>query len=91
MGKSFFEWDEGNPYRIVDYMRLLGFNNLRVISPDQRRALSPAFDRMAPWPAESSVLNVDDVFLVNSTKSPAFGGRTNEATSSLLGSQRRRF
>jgi len=57
VGASFFEWDQGNPYRITAYMRLLGYNVV-ALSPEERLAHAERlkrFLRMPPWPAPDSV------------------------------------
>jgi hypothetical protein len=61
---SFFEWDAGNPWRMVLFMRLIGFVNLDLPSDEQRAALEGAFAPMPNWPAEGSVTVVDGVTLV---------------------------
>jgi hypothetical protein len=64
IGSSFFEWDGGNPYRIVAFMRLLGYDNLQAVTPDQRRNLLAQFEQMPIWPAAGSTIIVDGVTLV---------------------------
>jgi hypothetical protein len=34
LSRTFFDWDGGNPDRIVAYMTLLGYDNLRTVDPD---------------------------------------------------------
>jgi|GEM_PF-1606111 len=57
IGASFFEWDQGNPYRITAYMRLLGYNVV-TLSSEERLADAERlkrFLRMPAWPAPDSV------------------------------------
>jgi hypothetical protein len=65
-GASFFEWDSGNPHRIVLYMRLIGFTNLRVqpLSRQGCEKVMVEFSKMPAWPNVGSVKRVDDVVLV---------------------------
>jgi Glucosyl transferase GtrII len=69
---SFFEWDGGNEERILDYMRLIGYTNLRMASPEQRRQDLAEFDRMPAWPSRDSVRIVGDVTLVKLGTTPGF-------------------
>lgn len=64
VGQSFFEWDQGNPSRILTFMKLLGYNNLEVLSPSRRSEFIADFNTMPIWPAEGSVKVVGDVTLV---------------------------
>ncbi len=64
LGRTFFDWDGGNPQRIIAYMTLLGYENLSVISADRRRHFTPDFEPMPAWPATGSVKVVDGVTLV---------------------------
>lgn len=63
-GFSFFEWDGGNEERILDYMRLLGYSNLRAPPLEQRRQDLADFKQMPTWPSRDSVRIVGDVTLV---------------------------
>ncbi len=61
---SFFEWDRGNPDRMITYMSLLGYDNLKQVSKVRRLELKPQFEQMPVWPAKESVKRVDDVVLI---------------------------
>ena len=63
-GFSFFEWGGGDNIRITDYMRLIGYSNLRPVSPEQRRRDRAAFESMPVWPAPDSVRTADGVTLI---------------------------
>jgi hypothetical protein len=63
-GSSFFEWDGGNPERMIDYMRLIGFTNLVLPTAAERPALVPVFQTMPVWPAEGSVRLANGTILV---------------------------
>jgi len=63
-GASFFEWDEGNDYRIISFMRLIGFNNLLPIDKDDCIRIIPEFSLMPSWPASGSVKLVGDTTII---------------------------
>jgi hypothetical protein len=64
IGVSFFEWDGGNPHRIVTFMRLIGYDDMETINDTQRKELIKFYDGMPIWPSIGSIQQVDDVFLV---------------------------
>lgn len=64
MGASFFGWDEGNPDRILAFLKTLGRFDLELITPAQRRAMNPAVEAMPSWPREGSVQVVDGAVVV---------------------------
>ncbi|HJR22736.1 MAG TPA: glucosyltransferase domain-containing protein [Dongiaceae bacterium] len=61
---SFFEWDNGSPSRIVDFMTILGYSNFKNLDDATRAALLPVTEKMPIWPAAGSVQVVDGVILV---------------------------
>lgn len=63
-GYSFFEWDGGNPYRILSFLRLMGHADLTAIDVDTRIRLLPEFETMPVWPQEGSVKLSGGVVLV---------------------------
>lgn len=70
IGASFFDWDHGNLDRMVNYMRLLGYLNIRQLPDENRAALSPEFAKMPAWPAEGCVQKVGNAYLVKLSDSP---------------------
>jgi hypothetical protein len=64
MAASFFSWDEGNPYRMINFMKLLGFNNLQKLDTSQYNKFTSYIEAMPIWPSLGSVKMVDDVTLV---------------------------
>lgn len=71
IGASFFEWDRGNPYRIVTYLKLIGLPIFDVVRPEHRPALLDEFVDMPPWPAEGAVrVRPDGVVLVKLSDIP---------------------
>jgi hypothetical protein len=63
-GASFFEWDDGNPYRILSFMRLIGYTNVEPVDNSQRAQLIENFVTMPAWPDRGSVKVVDGATLV---------------------------
>ena len=63
-GASFFEWDGGDRYRMVSYMRLVGYTQYKAVDDAQAKALLPELAEMPSWPAPGSVRRVGDVALV---------------------------
>lgn len=70
MGFSFFEWDGGNPTRILNYMRLLGYANLELVPMEQRQQDLATFATMSSWPAKDSVRVVGDTTLIKLGSAP---------------------
>lgn len=67
---SFFGWDEGNLYRIVSYMTVMGYENIVEPDSDERIAMNPYFKDMPIWPAAGSVRKVGDMYLVKLGREP---------------------
>lgn len=63
-GWSYFEWDEGNPVRMVLFMNLTGFYWYQAISVEERARLQGNYADMPLWPRPGSIRVVDDVVLV---------------------------
>lgn len=71
IGASFFEWDRGNPYRMVTYLKLIGLPIFDVVRPERRPELLDEFVDMPPWPAEGAVrVRSDGVVLVKLSDIP---------------------
>jgi hypothetical protein len=64
LGESFFEWDQGNPMRMVLYMKMMGFYRYEWLSPEEKAAMEPAYAGMPVWPRPGSVRLVDGVVVV---------------------------
>lgn len=67
---SFFSWDDGNIYRMVTYMKVMGYENIMVPTHDRRVSMTPLFEKMPVWPAADSVRKVGDTFLVKLSEKP---------------------
>ena len=77
---SFFEWDGGNPSRIIDFMRILGYSNFVAADDAARARVLPILESMPIWPAAGSVRVVDGIILVRLGKRPGIvHQRVNEA------------
>ena len=61
---SFFGWDKGNIRRIVAYLRVLGFDDVRAVPLETRAALTPEFAQMPVWPKEGSLRRSGNVYLL---------------------------
>jgi hypothetical protein len=72
-GASFFEWDDGNVWRIVFYMNLLGYDRLRVYPEEPPGAFDQAYAQMPVWPAPGSIKRFGKGYLVKLSESPAAG------------------
>jgi uncharacterized protein (UPF0333 family) len=70
MSSSFFNWDQGNVYRMMEYMRLIGFTNVSAIGNATRIPLTPRFDTMSVWPAEGSVRYDNGIYLIKLSNTP---------------------
>ncbi|WP_449106611.1 glucosyltransferase domain-containing protein [Pseudomonas mohnii] len=70
MSSSFFNWDQGNVYRMVAYMRLIGFSNVASLGTSVRTSLTPHFDSMSVWPAQGSVRYKDGIYFIKLSKTP---------------------
>lgn len=67
---SFFDWDGGNLTRMTSYMKLMGYPNIKMVNPQNRKLLTPIFQKMPVWPAKGSVIKVDDRYLIRLSKNP---------------------
>ncbi len=63
-GSSVFEWDDGHPVRIRNYLGLLGMSNLRVITDRTRCRIADRVAEMPLWPAAGSVRDIDGIVVV---------------------------
>ncbi len=69
---SFFSWDNGNPWRMLDYMSLLGYAHLKLISNSERERMKPIFETMPPWPSSGSVRKLGSVVLIKLSNVPGY-------------------
>ena len=64
LGSSFFEWDQGNTTRALQFMSTLGLNSLSPLPIENRQDFIEAASSMPEWPIENSVQIFEDVILV---------------------------
>lgn len=68
LGYSFFEWDNGNPYRMLDFMQVLG--NDYLVPTAQQVALAQKLQvGMPSWPDERSVAKNGNLIIVKLSES----------------------
>jgi hypothetical protein len=70
VGAPIFEWEGGNPYRIVSLFKVLGYRKIDPVTKQERINLTPEFGAMAAWPAKSAIRVVGDVTLVKLGDTP---------------------
>jgi len=63
-GTSFFEWGQGNIYRIVYFLKLMGYNDLQAMPPDRRGELIQIGSAMPTWPDTGSIVVFEDSVLL---------------------------
>jgi hypothetical protein len=63
-GTSFFEQDEGNPWRVAQFLRLSGIDGLRPAYVSCAREEIADLDRLPSWPAPGSVALVRDKVVI---------------------------
>jgi hypothetical protein len=55
IGASFFEWDQGDVWRILFFINTLAQHDWEVLPPEDRRSLVDSTNMMPSWPARGSV------------------------------------
>ena len=63
LGYSFFEWDNGNPYRIYAFLKFLGYD-LKSPNSEQVKIGLKCQDGMPSWPEDGSVALCKDLLIV---------------------------
>lgn len=81
VGHSFFEWDGGNPGRILTFMRLLGYDHLREMDKAEAARRVTTFLAMPLWPAEGSVRADSEATIVRLGQRP--GGTQDNLTRTM--------
>lgn len=61
---SFFNWDNGNPGRMVSFMQLLGYGNLQPVSSARRQEYAERVAQMPSWPRAGCVAWVGETALI---------------------------
>lgn len=64
IGFSLFEWEGGNPYRVVSFLRALGFTFIAGPTQSQLRQALQSSRTMGIWPAAASIRQVGGIVVV---------------------------
>ena len=64
IGASIFEWDHGNPWRMMLYMKAFGYKNITAVNPLAKKEDDIFFKNMQTWPHGNSVIMHNNVVLV---------------------------
>lgn len=64
IGASFFEWDGGNPYRILAFLELYGMPDLDVASIENRSMLLSETKTMPSWPQDGSIAVINETIIL---------------------------
>ncbi len=70
INSSFFDWDAGNMSRIVSYMRLVGYSNIRMIDKSLIEKNVNYFRNMPKYPNIGSVQYIDGIYLIKLGDNP---------------------
>lgn len=72
MGASFFEfaWKADDISRMINFMKLMGYSNIRAVEREQRLLLTPLFEDMPAWPAPGCVQKINGVYLIKLSDLP---------------------
>lgn len=68
MQASFFDWDGGNLLRMTSYMQVIGYQNIKMVPPQDRSKFTSFFENMPIWPAKGSVVKRDNTYLIRLSK-----------------------
>lgn len=61
---SFFNWNQGEIGRMLAFMQLLGYENLKTADSSMKKTFHNEFEKMPVWPAKGSVRFVNNVYLI---------------------------
>jgi hypothetical protein len=61
---SFFDWDAGNMSRMISYMRLLGYSNLKMLNKEFIEKNTLYFNKMPAYPNKESVQYINGIYLI---------------------------
>lgn len=64
MNSSFFDWDAGNMSRMISYMRLIGYTNIKMIDKSLIQKNISYFEDMPKYPNKDSIKYIDGVYLI---------------------------
>jgi|SRR5208283_443359 len=63
-GASFFEWDQGNVWRILFFLKTLGYQDLEAMPMERRSEMMEVANSMPTWPEKGSVKVVGDAAII---------------------------
>jgi hypothetical protein len=63
-GASFFEWEQGNPARVVLFLQTIGYTDLYALPAEQRIQMIEFANDMPVWPQKGSIKIIDNTVLV---------------------------
>lgn len=61
---SFFQWDNGNPRRVADYMRTQNYHGLKALGQADLEKQLPVFATMPVWPQQGAVIYHNGIIMV---------------------------
>jgi hypothetical protein len=64
IGASLFEWDNGTAWRMIGYMRTLGFDQIDLAKEETVAANPGIFDTLKPWPDADCMINKDGTIFI---------------------------
>jgi len=63
-GASFFGWDGGNPWRMRDFFRTVGINELNIVLYENLGFMNAKIEAMPKWPSKGSVKLIDNIVII---------------------------
>ena len=72
---SFFEWDDGNVPRMITFMRILGYSNVREMAQEDRQHYLAETLEMPVWPDQGAVRVHGNKVVVKLGDSPGYSHR----------------
>jgi len=63
-GASFFQWDEGNVWRVIMFLDTLGYDQLTALPSGRRSSFINVATAMPDWPADGSVKVEEDTVIL---------------------------
>ena len=68
-GASFFNWDSGNPGRMVAWLDAMGIHGIQAVKEKEMAQFKPFFSTMSAWPAPGSIQVRNNTVLVKLSNS----------------------
>lgn len=60
IGASIFDWDGGNPGRMIAYMNMLGYNRVKLLEASAVRSRDEELKQMNTWPSPGSLIKIGE-------------------------------